>query len=706
METLDTSTNQADDPPEPFGSRFGMEGQIIPPRLSFAYQVALLLVLVAVTLLPILYLGLIGLVGCGAFQFARKDTEVWSVVLGVVAIFLIKPVFARRQKAAPTVAVTAEQEPVLFEFIRDVSAQMGSPMPQRIEVDCQVNAAAGFRRGFFSFWRDDLVLQVGLPLVAAFNTREFAGVLAHELGHFSQRFGMRLSFLINRINFWFFRVVYQRDSWDAHLVRWSQEAGRIHLGLALIFYLMRAGVWLTRRVLWVLFFLSRLLSSYTCRQMEYNADLYDVKIAGSESQAVQLNQLELLNLAELKAQSALAELLRSQRLPANLPRFILRLAQRFTPAESLAARDPKPGQWFDTHPPTAERLRRAERAAAPGVFTTTQPATDLFQDFEALAQSVSARHYQEILGLELQAAVLADTEATAAETHLVEACEAAFQRYFAAHLSQLRPFTLTESQLAPLPNPNDSLARLNACRTAMQANAVAANAVSDRYAEAYVHLRTARMALQMMDAGYVIPESDFKTPGLTLLESLHARIAALQKDQPLVLTLAEFESTAQARLAAALQLLPVPEVAARMGDSTLAPEALHLTQVLQRVGEIIPCLLELDHCAVMFSMLNKNNGGARGPRIEQAVQAAAAGAHANLREVESRLTGLRYPFPHARPNLSVLEYVQIGISTSPPLGHLEHQCATYVSQLLALNKRAMGRLAMIAETIEAQVVAA
>jgi hypothetical protein len=64
---------------------------------------------------------------------------------------------------------------------------------------------------------NDLVLTIGMPLVAGMSLRQFAGVLAHEFGHFSQGAGMRLSFIIRSINLWFMRVVYERDDWDERL---------------------------------------------------------------------------------------------------------------------------------------------------------------------------------------------------------------------------------------------------------------------------------------------------------------------------------------------------------------------------------------------------------------------------------------------------------------------------------------------------------
>ena len=54
-------------------------------------------------------------------------------------------------------------------------------------------------------------------------------MLAHELGHFSQSTGMRLTYLMRAINRWFARVVYELSRWANKLgVHWSLfEAGTV-----------------------------------------------------------------------------------------------------------------------------------------------------------------------------------------------------------------------------------------------------------------------------------------------------------------------------------------------------------------------------------------------------------------------------------------------------------------------------------------------
>jgi hypothetical protein len=80
---------------------------------------------------------------------------------------------------------------------------------------------------------DKVVFGVSAALMLAFiawgvlstdNLSEVAGVLAHELGHFSQGSGMRLSYVIRSINGWFARVVFERDEWDQWLEESAQEA--------------------------------------------------------------------------------------------------------------------------------------------------------------------------------------------------------------------------------------------------------------------------------------------------------------------------------------------------------------------------------------------------------------------------------------------------------------------------------------------------
>ena len=86
-----------------------------------------------------------------------------GLFLGVMVFFMIKPLLARRAPSAKPLALNPGAEPLVFAFVTKLCQTVGAPVPARIDVDCQLNASAGFRRGLFSFLGHDLVLTVGLP---------------------------------------------------------------------------------------------------------------------------------------------------------------------------------------------------------------------------------------------------------------------------------------------------------------------------------------------------------------------------------------------------------------------------------------------------------------------------------------------------------------------------------------------------------------
>jgi hypothetical protein len=102
-----------------------------------------------------------------------------------------------------------------------------------------INASAGLHLGMVERKNGRLVLTIGLPLAAGLSLRELSAVLAHELGHFRQGAGMRLSRLVWRVNEWLVRLAFERDGWDVMLVGMSQDREQ-HLFTRLFLWCPRA----------------------------------------------------------------------------------------------------------------------------------------------------------------------------------------------------------------------------------------------------------------------------------------------------------------------------------------------------------------------------------------------------------------------------------------------------------------------------------
>jgi len=396
-------------------------GQIRRPWSSPVYVFALLLVSAVMALLPLVYLGLVGSAAYGVYFWAdegrflfdgprggvyglliRATLYVAPLIAGAIAVFfMIKPLLARPGRRAQPLALNPVAEPVLYTFVQEIARQVGSPFPARIDLDCQLNAAASFRRGLASFLNGDLVLTLGLPLVAGLTARELAGVIAHELGHFRQGIAMRLSYLIRGINDWFARVIYERDAWDEGLSEWAAETE----GLVASFIVICAAlaVWITRSLLMLLLLVGHAVSTTLLRQMEFDADRCEIRLVGSATFESTVRRFNVLG----KVLRGLYEELRMRwnrdhQLPSNLPDYLIRRAQELDPVKRERIEDTlglRSSRWYESHPSDAERIRRARQVNAPGVVTLEGAASALFACFEVPARQVTSLHYTEDLRL-------------------------------------------------------------------------------------------------------------------------------------------------------------------------------------------------------------------------------------------------------------------------------------------------------------------
>ncbi len=230
--------------------------------------------------------------------------------------------------------------------------------------------------------------------------REFAGVIAHELGHFRQGAGMRASYLIRGVNHWFARVVYERDAWDELL---ASAVGTDSGWLSIVAGSARAGVALSRGVLWLLMMAGHAISGLLLRQMEYDADLWEMRVAGSAG-----FEATMLRIATL--QSVLGDIQREMKrtwrrqlqLPDNLP-VLLQYRTNHLPAEKRHTIENKVGLaktgWLDTHPSAADRVRRARMVGEDGLFDSDAPAAELFENFDTISRLVTLAHYEDDLNV-------------------------------------------------------------------------------------------------------------------------------------------------------------------------------------------------------------------------------------------------------------------------------------------------------------------
>lgn len=498
---LEGSINLGPDPNSLHDEILGaFKGEIQPVRAPLAYRFGLVLVAMVMVLLPVLYVAIIVLVAflvylhlvtnTGLLTLGRGRSALFFILVyfapliigAILVLFMFKPLLSRPPRRTALKSLKPEEEPLLWAFVERICLLLRAPVPRRIEADWQVNASASFRRGLLSMWGDDLVLTIGMPLAAGLNMRQFAGVLAHEFGHFSQGGAMRLTYIIRSINHWFERVVYERDEWDMTIVRWSKQ---LDIRLGWIAYLARFFVWLTRRILWGLMLIGHGVSSFMLRQMEFDADRNQARLVGSDTFEATMRRLAPLQLAFQAAQGNLGDFYREGRLGDNLPQLVNHNLNQFTPevhAKIEKVTDEKSTGIFDTHPATAERIARAHQEDAAGIFQLELSTSLLFKDFEAQCEDVTWVLYQHLFGEELERGRLFPIEELLERREAEQVAFGALNRYLQGNYVADRSLPLPE-QPDVTGDPANLIAEIDDRRRQIVAGAPQYKATYERYAK-------------------------------------------------------------------------------------------------------------------------------------------------------------------------------------------------------------------------------
>src|SRR5262249_8077181 len=157
---------------------------------------------------------------------------------------------------------------------------------------------------------------------------------------------------------------YERDSWD----QWLQDEARsTDIRIGWVLYLAQFFVWVTRKILWVLMMIGHVVSGFMLRQMEFDADRHETRLAGSDKFESNARQLVLLNIANQGAQQDLGRFYQEGRLADNLPRLIMANVEQLPPEATKAVDDyveKSTTGWFDTHPCDRDRIANAHHENA------------------------------------------------------------------------------------------------------------------------------------------------------------------------------------------------------------------------------------------------------------------------------------------------------------------------------------------------------
>jgi Zn-dependent protease with chaperone function len=697
------------------------QGEIPRVRTSPTYKFGILTVCVVMILLPMIYLGLIGLVAFGVYYHMVHDVGMLSagrgrgaamvllayiapLVIGVILIFfMIKPLFARATGERRTRSLTRDGEPVLFAFVDRLCQSVHAPRPRQILIDSEVNASAGFRRGLLSLLVGrDLVLTIGMPLVAGLTMRQFAGVLAHEFGHFSQGAGMRLTYLIRMISMWFTRVVYERDSWDAWL---ASSAQGVDLRIGWILYLAQFFVWLTRKILWVLMMIGHLVSGYMLRQMEFDADRYEARLAGSDTFETTCRRLGVLNVGLQAAHDDLSTFYREGRLADNLPRLIMANVEQLAEpvlAQLNEAIDNSETGLLDTHPADRDRIASAQREQAAGLFRLEHASSDLFVHYDKICRDVTWDFYRGVFGPEFKQEDMHPIDDLLRRREQSRGDQESLKRYFLGGFNLLRPIRVPAKRLTAPSNAKATAEQLKAARQRLQTALPEFIKSFAAYEQADTQTLEAGGAEALHQALLKVPADQFGVPVQTRQAVGQAKDAAGIAMSSSGKKLEEFEVTMGERLVNALRLLFVPQVASRIPDAeSRQRESSELLPLLNKLGELLDDVIHIRNDRAALALLfNQIQGNEENEALFRTLQERAEGLEGKINEVRAALAGERYPFEHAKGEMSLAQYILADPPVPGEIGEVYEAAERVLDRMADMYVRITSRLSGNAECVE------
>jgi Zn-dependent protease with chaperone function len=397
-------------------------GKLEPRRLSIGYHVSLFAITLMMVVLPLVYFGIIAGTGWLTMYHATHSLAMFdhvrgrgAILIGVVYIApiiagallilsMLAPLFWRSRRGPKPFWVSRSEQPLLYAYVENLCDAMRAPRPARIDIVASATASAHIDNGLFGLIRRKLVLTIGLPLPATMSLREFTGVLAHELGHFTQGSSMRLSYAIHIINGWFGRMGYGRSGVD-EMIDGMLSASDAHWALLLIGGLCKLVVGTAKLVLKALALLSHALSMGQSRAAEFDADYQAARIVGSKALGDALQGLPATDLAFSSAIERAQAGWSRKTLPDDLVLYTHAIYRQLTPEmreKTANAALTAETSWFDTHPPLFVRVGALMKAKLIGVLKIDAPATVIFKDFDELSKMATIDLYQNVLGSTLQ----------------------------------------------------------------------------------------------------------------------------------------------------------------------------------------------------------------------------------------------------------------------------------------------------------------
>jgi Zn-dependent protease with chaperone function len=664
----------------------GFRAPFVRRPLPPLYLPGIIICAIIALLIPLAYLGLIGVITHQSLALLRpRETPTAAVstpaepprgrmlppsrpplgrmtlgILGLIfALLMFKALLAPRQRSRTTVQVSPAEESELYAFIDRACAHMGVPAPAQVYFIAEPNAFAAVEGGLLgALVGRRPVLGIGLPLVAGMNLNQFCAVLAHELGHVDQGIAGRATAIIESVKDLMLVGAFRLDAVDLFFLRaMANDRSSAWIGLPLLILSIPA-----RLLLLALGLIAGFPALLMARQMEHDADRAGHAFAGSDAYATMIRRMEELSAGTSQAIEEIRDFARKQELPDDVASLIAGAADRLGSEAKVQIEEDlknRSAAFWAVHPATGERLVRARKAEEPGCFKLDVPATVLFRDFRSISIRASYAFYREHLGAETFDMTFVDSRAMVSSGQEHAQNRQASNSYLGAQPPDWRPMFPRADAIEPSTDPKRSMERLRQAKAAIKALPVADLEQASRDFQQADSERLKCVGAERFFATF--PEGQLPKAFKLRLRS-PAGVSTIKADAQTKESLAADQLDAafeegRIRLMSALQILHAKGAEKHIKDATrLRSRSKHLFEVLVALRETFAFITSvrenLEGALIVATGMEKSSTE---KQTHRALKSISTPILFQLDMARRELGKVRYPFENAGGSITLAE---------------------------------------------------
>jgi hypothetical protein len=653
----------------------GFQGSITKHRTSGWYRLARWLALAQCLLAPLLPVTLFVIFGftCDVLD-GDNNTVARKLLEATIAFFVLEAVFSalfffvfalkyladRRSWRRYSRKVTPEEEPLLWAFIIRIADTVGAPRPSQIEFDCRTNASAAKVLEGPGFHTNQNALGIGLPLASGMTVEQLAGVIAHELGHFSQKGARGFLFWLDLSISELFGYAEWRQRFDRNLLEFARCFNGRNNRLRWFFIPLSVLVF---RSVYLMGWIPCQVHHFWRRQCEYDADQYEVRLTGSRIFEQTTKRFAALWCAFEKAFDDAKRFRHEGRLPDNFPMVFDAALQSLHPNEqekaekNLLQAKAKKG---DLHPSPSDRIAAATRTQTTGVYRCDLPASVLLVGGQDSARDATLEFYRQHFDTSVSAAELSPADALVAERDKERMTRNVAIEFGLGADPTNRPPPVMSLRLATSSPQTVSLSALikeiELARSAMQESAASYDSTFEKWQGSNHDIwagTTAELMLKERAKHLAEPLTEFQDKPQLANERKEAGEAQAEQLSKVLL---QFEAGAAQRWHKAVEVLTHRDIKSRLPDATEKFEqAKDMMYLLAGMYSSHGQRINLFHhigTTVMFLEVKRDTSS-----TWQTIYERLEHTVAEHESILSHFDGCKYPFAHKRPSLSVPEYL-------------------------------------------------